>query len=399
MSDYTKQLERNLYRYAWVKTFTKRVYFPILTIMQVTVAGLSYDQIALIGIIAMLVNGILQMPSGYLADKVGNKKVASLGALVILPSTLFYIFMPNFYGSLFGLVFYVAGMAFITGATESLIHDSLVALGRAKEYTKAVGRAQSFGLFGNVVLVTITPLTYAIDYRLPFVIGFFASIGLLYAMVKMASPRKEAAKETVNPIDAMSKIITWQNVSVFVLVGFVSGMMDKSTDFSTLLLAGAGIPEKYFGVVVAVSSLLGALLGWYLAIFDKLKPLAFYLFDLAFVSLSFVGIGLTKDPVIVVSVFVLFMAYFRVRNLVLQSKLLEDIQHTYKATLISTLGFVGLFGGIINLSLITSMINRFGLFEGHVNFGYVAVIIGLALWLLVVITAKWRNKVAHRSKT
>lgn len=385
-ASYKKRLENNLRRYAWSKTFTKRVYFPILTVMLISVAHLSYDQIALIAIVASIVQGVLQIPTGYFADKLGDKRMVVLGSLIMLPSTLFYIFMPNFLGALLGLVSFAAAFAFIGGAIESFIHDTLLALGKAHEYTKVVGRAQSLGLIGNVVLVSLTPLTYAIDYRLPFVVGFFCTVALVLLMVAMVSPPPRESRSKANPLEAMRRVVTWQNLALFLFAGFMAGILERGSDFVTLMFQGVGVPDYLFGVVVAASSIVGAVLGWYLFIFDRLKPVHFYLFDVIFIALSFYVMGSTQSAWVVLGMYVLFMGYSRVRYIVMQSKLLEDIQHTYKATLLSALSFFNLFGGMLAVTIVAKFVNHYGVFTGHVYFAGAIAAIGLLLCGFILLT-------------
>lgn len=387
-----KALERNLWRYAWAKTFTKRVYFPIIAVMQVTVAGLTYDEIATVAIAAAVAQGILQIPTGYLADKFGDKKMMVLGALFMIPSTLFYIFLPNFYGSLFGLISYAGGLAFISGALESFVHDTLVSLGRADEYTKVVGRAQTFGLVGNVILVSLVPLTYAVDFRLSFVVGTLCSFGLLYVLATMVKPPFRRLIGKASSLEALRKIITWQNLALFLLAGFIGGVFERGADYTTLLFKGVGIPENHFGFIVAAASVVGAVVGWYLHVFDRMTPALFYIFDVVITALCFWALGQTQVTGIVVSVYILFLGYARVRFIVIQSKLLKTIQHTYKATLLSALGFFSLFGGILAVSLVSQLINSRGVFGGHNYFGYVIFAIGGVLWLLVIASLRLARK-------
>ncbi len=382
---YKLRLEANLRRYAWMKTFTKRVYFPVTSIMLVHEAHLSLAQIGTIGAAAALAQGLFQLPSGYLADKIGNRKTMLLGAIISAPATLFYIFMPNFWGGLLGLLVYTIGLAFISGAGEAFMHDTLVALGRARDYAKEVGRAQSIALGGNFVLVSLVPLTYAIDYRLPFLVGFICAIFLVFSIVKMLEPNVRKTTSQVSPLDAMRKIVTWQNFSLFLFAGLTGGVVERVFDFLPLALVGVGIPDFSTGIVVAISSLLGAVLGWYIHIFDRLKPMVFYVIDLILVT-GLLGLEGVSNAFTVVICFVAFLGYVRVRYIVFQSKLLQDLQHGYKATLVSTLGFFGVVGGVFTMMLFGNITSLFGFNRGLIYFSGIVFVIGLALLFVVMST-------------
>jgi MFS family permease len=376
-----------------MKTFTKRVYFPVISIMLVTNAHLTLQQIAIMGATAAVVQGILQLPSGYFADKFGNRLTMLIGATIALPSALIYALAPNFWGGLFGLAFYTAGLAFISGAGEAFMHDTLLSLDRANDYSKEVGRAQSIALGGNFVLVSLVPLTYAIDFRLPFVIGFLSSILLVFSIFRMVEPIKQASHIVVSPIDAMKKIVTWQNVSLLLFAGLTGGVVERVFDFSTLALVNVGIAPQLVGFVAAISSIVGAVLGWYIFIFDKLPSAVFYFIDLVLVTLL-LGLQATANVVVVVLCFVLFLGYARVRYIVFQSKLLKDLNHKYKATIISSLSFFGMLGGVVTMLIFSKISASHGLLQTLGYFSVTIFCIGLVLWVLVLVSL--RSSAAHR---
>ena len=105
--------------------------------------------------------------------------------------------------------------------------------------------------------------------------------------------------------------------------------------------------------------------------------------------------GVTPSPIIAVIAVVLFTAYTRVRPIVLQSKILSELQHTYKATLLSALNMFTLLGDVVAISLLTRMVNQHGYSAGHVWFGGVVGAIALGLWLVMCVEALWRRKKAR----
>lgn len=370
-----------------MKTFTKRVYFPVVSIMLVAHAHLTLEQISFIGAFAAIIQGVLQLPTGYIADKLGNRRTMLAGSLLSVPGALFYAVMPNFWGGLLGLGFYTAGYAFISGAAEALVHDTLVSLGRAKDYAKEIGRAQSIALGGNFILVSLVPLTYAIDFRLPFLIGFVCAILLVVSIARMTEPAKHTSTVIISPLDAMKKIISWQTISLFLLAGMTGGIVERAFDFTTLALVQVGIPAQMTGLVAAISSVVGALIGWYIFVFDRMRPAVFYLLDLVLLT-SLLGAMSTQNAVVVVFCFVMFLGYARVRYIVFQSKLLENLHHHYKATVISTLSFFGMLGGVIAMAIFSQVSMAYGLMQGLGYFSAIMFAIGLVLWGFVLITLK-----------
>lgn len=393
IKNYEKQLEKNIIKYSWYKIFTKRVYLPLITIQLVNVGKVTLEELAIIVVISSIVQAVLQMPAGYIADKIGNRKSIILGASVAVTSPLFYAFMPNFWGGLIASVLFFGGYAFQSGAIEAFMHDTLIALKREKDYAKVMGRAQTYGLVGNIILIALIPATYPINHALPFIIGFFSLLVMLWLTFSFEHPKAtETSVTKKNPFTAIKSIINAENVMLFIFSGFLAGVSNKGGEFRELLFQHVGIAVALFGIILALASLAGAIMGWFVHILDRMKALSFYLFDLLVMTGCLVLMGATSNPIVAVIAFTLFAAYTRVRMIIFQAKMLHEIKHAYKATLISALNLFTLLGDIIAITLLTKFVTDKGYLFGYVLFGGAIFAIGIILWLLMVLEANNRRK-------
>lgn len=387
------QLERNIARYSWYKIFTKRVYLPLITIQLVNVGKVTVEQLAIIVIVSTVVQGILQIPAGYFADRWGNRRAVILGAAIALPSPLFYAFMPNFIGGLVASALFFGGYAFQSGAIEAFIHDTLIALKKEHDYAKVMGRAQTYGLAGNVILLIVVPATYPINHSLPFIIGFVSLAAMLAMAVGFVAPDVTPTRiGTKSPALAIKNVVTIENVALFIFAGFLSGVSNKGPEFRELAFQHVGIATALFGTLVAAGSLVGAVVGWYVHLLDKMKPLAFYLLDVTVIVGCLALVGVSSDPIVVAAGFILFAGYTRVRLVVFQAKLLLDLKHTYKSTLISALSLFTLGGDIVAISMLTKFVASEGYLAGYVHFALAVFIVGLLAWSLVVGEGLYRNR-------
>ena len=392
-ASYRSRLEKNIGKYSWYKIFTKRVYLPLITIQLVNVGKVTLEELAIIVVISSIIQAVLQMPAGYIADKIGNRKSIILGASIAVTSPLFYAFMPNFWGGLIAAVLFFGGYAFQSGAIEAFIHDTLIALDREKDYAKVMGRAQTYGLVGNIILIALIPALYPINHALPFIIGFFSLLIMLWLTFSFEHPKaQETTVSKKNPILAIKSIVNTENVILFVFSGFLAGVANKGGEFRELLFQHVGIAVALFGIILALASLAGAIMGWFVHILDRMKALSFYLFDLLVMAGCLVLMGVTPNPIIAIIAFTLFAAYTRVRMIIFQAKMLHETKHAYKATLISALNFFTLLGDVISITLLTKFVTEKGYLFGYVLFGGTVFIIGIVLWLLMAFEAyKRRN--------
>lgn len=395
MATYERQLEKNIGKYSWFKVFTKRVYLPLIAIQLINVGKVTVEEIALIAVITSVVTVLLQLPTGYIADKLGNRFAILLGASISAISPLLYIFSPTFGGGLAASLLFFGGYAFQSGAIEAFMHDTLVALGKESEYSKVMGRAQSYGLIGNVVLITLIPATYAINHSLPFILGFISLLVMVWLAASFTYPKDHSDKKGKNPFKAVRNIVTLQNIALFIFAGFTAGVANKAGEYRELLFQDIGVAVALFGFILALASVVGAIMGRYIHILDKLKPTNFYFLDILIMSICFMIMGITSNPIIVVAGFTFFAGYTRVRQIIFQAKLLHEVQHSYKATLISALNLFTVIGEIAAIAILAKLIGFNGYTLGYLLFGFAVFGIGLILWAFMLLEHKRRTQTAR----
>jgi len=377
-----RNLEKNIIKYNLLKIFTKRVFLPLIAIFLTTIGKVSLPQLGIIASITGITSLVLEVPTGYIADKWGHKSSLLFGMCICTVSVLPYIFMPNFWGGLFGSVLFFAGASFSSGTTQAFMHETLLSLRRENEYTKIMGRAQSYGLLGNVILVSLVPLTYKINPLLPFIIGFFC---LLTSCIITATftkpPRKIHVKENIknsfrNFKKSLSKNTLIRLLLVFIVFGISSAAFDSGSLYREIVFKNIGIPVQYFGFILALGSLFAAIVGRYIHHLKKLPPSKFYLFDIIYICFTFILIGITRNPLVIIIAFTLFPTYDRTRNIIFESQLFEEFPESkYKATLVSVLNFFPLMGDIGIPLLLAFLVAKVNLFTGHLLFGIILVII------------------------
>lgn len=388
---YQKQLERNIGKYSWYKIFTKRVYLPLITIQLVNVGNVSVEQIAAIAAVSVIISLLLQLPTGYFADRYGNRLSILVGCLIALPSPLFYAWMPNFTGGMIASILFFGGYAFQSGAIEAFMHDTLAALKREDQYTKIMGRAQSYGLIGNVILLVLIPATYSLNHALPFVLGFLSLVAMLALALSFTYPPRSKELTIKNPFLATRSIVNKENLALFVFAGVALGTSYSAGNYRELVWQDVGISVGLFGILVAIASLVGAVLGRYLYVVEKLKPLTFYMLDVFYIAGFLILAGSTTNKVVVIVAFTMLAAYDRVHGILFQSKLLQDIRHAYKATLLSSLNLFTTIAQAGAAALLGKLVGLRGFQNGHVAFGLAFLAIGLLLWLMVSSTTKQRE--------
>lgn len=391
-------LEGNIIKYNLFKIFTKRVFLPLIAIYLVDVGRVSLVQLGIIASVTAIASIILEIPTGYLADHWGHKKSIVFGSFLATFSVIPYIFYPGFVGGLIASVGFFAGYSFTSGTMQAFIHETLLALKIESEYSKLMGRAQSYGLAGNIILVSVIPLSYGWNHQLPFVLGFICLLISALIAASFKNPPQRFAidkdkKNMIRELHSMLKAKSWiKMLVVFLIFGIVSAGFDQTGLFRELAFRSINIPVQYFGFILAAGSLLAAITGAYIHKLDRLSTENFLYFDVIYLTLVYLLIGISKIPTLIVLGFILIPTYSRTRSIIYEAKLFKEfglIRH--KATLLSILNFFAFSNGIWVPLLLSLLVRQTNIIFGHAAFG-------LSLFLILFPLAIYHGRLRQREK-
>jgi MFS family permease len=116
---------------------------------------LSYTQIFLLQAWFMLMNFLLEVPTGAVADRFGRKASVAAGCFMMAAASLVYGSVPMLAVFVLGEAVFAAALTLVSGADEALVYDSLKALGREAEATRIISRLEAMkltGIFGGALL-------------------------------------------------------------------------------------------------------------------------------------------------------------------------------------------------------------------------------------------------------
>jgi len=392
---FSNTLEGNIIKYNLYKTFTKRVFLPLIAVYLTTIGNVTLIQLGIIASITAIASLVTEIPTGYFADKIGHKKSLLVGSFITAISPLFYILIPNFTGGVLGSVLFFVGSSFTQGAIQVFIHETLVGLNRDQDYVKIMGKAQSYGLIGNMILIAIIPLTYSIHPSLPFIAGFiclFISFLLVLSFknpsvhLKILDKRNSFFHEIRS---SFSPKFIFRMILIFGIFGIATATFNNSVIYREIVFKNFGIPVSYFGFILAFGSLLAAITGNYIHYLKKIKPMTFYIIDVLYIIVTLALISFLKNSILIILAFSLIPVYSRTRSIIFESIIFEEFpKSNYKATLLSIMNFFSL-GSAIGIPLIFAFtVDKFGLMKGHLYFGLIIFIILLPIFLMLALIKK-----------
>lgn len=167
---------------------------PIITLFWTNQVGLSLGDILYLQAVFGLAVVLLELPSGYVADRVGYRKSLLVGAVLWVAGWLVYTRAASFLGVMLAEVVLGAASAFISGADRALMWVSLDAEGRRATYTRWDGRVRAAAQIAESGSSAIGGWLYSMAPRLPFWLQVpVAAIGFVTVASLAETPRQDGA--------------------------------------------------------------------------------------------------------------------------------------------------------------------------------------------------------------
>ncbi|MDP6343376.1 MAG: MFS transporter, partial [Alphaproteobacteria bacterium] len=200
----------------------------------------------------------MEVPSGWLGDVWGRKRVIVLGGLVAALGAALFLPADSFLDAAVAQALVGVGIALYSGADSALLYDCLAAHGREGRFRRLEGRRHGLGLYAVALSSVVGAGLYAIDPAWPvwgMVAAYLATAGFALAIVE--PPRVRQARRWATP-DLRSLWASHRGVLAVIAAGAVLfaatsvGMWSQQPYYAHL-----GIGERWFGLLMAAGYLAG----------------------------------------------------------------------------------------------------------------------------------------------
>ncbi|MCC7479566.1 MFS transporter [bacterium] len=193
-------LARNLRLYPWFLAFTYESFSHAVWYLYLySYKGLSLAEMAWLTLLGDGVIALSEVPTGWLADRLGRRRSMITGILLQIASFLLFIYGDSFW--VFWLAMAVCGLGdtFRSGADRALVYDSALALDQSARYRSLVGHGTMVAvLVGVVAGVSGGYLASRVHWHVPFWCDIGLSLLGLAAVLRMT----EAPMSGEDPEDA-----------------------------------------------------------------------------------------------------------------------------------------------------------------------------------------------------
>ncbi|MGE0491493.1 MAG: MFS transporter [Vulcanimicrobiota bacterium] len=220
--------------------------------------GLSDGEIFAIQSFYYLAFCVLELPTGFLADRFGNRRILAWAAVTLVAANLLPIGWPTFAGFLFHWLLIAVARSLVSGSASAYLYDYLERTGETDWYRQTEGNARALSLFGRVAAWGV--VGYLMEWHVTLPYWLTALAASLALMVAARLPEGERSTEPWSFRACFEALRTtprlWlmmgSGLSIFVLARLVQVNL-----FQPLLASkDYGIPA--FGVIMGITTLFEA---------------------------------------------------------------------------------------------------------------------------------------------
>jgi MFS family permease len=140
--DERPQWRRNLRLYPWFYFFHDlQFWLALWIIFALEDVGLTWSEIGAIGPAFYVITSFGQAPAGAIADRFGRVRVIRASLAIYIVFIIWFAFSGSFWQAAIAWGLWGLAMVSLTGTDSAFLHDSLQALGRARDFERVAGRA------------------------------------------------------------------------------------------------------------------------------------------------------------------------------------------------------------------------------------------------------------------
>jgi MFS family permease len=328
-----------------IVTFFSNLYFynHIGTLYQQT-RGLSLYQVNSIWSIIVGTIFLAEVPAGVIADKIGRKWSIVTALLLQTLGEVFYFFAKDYYAFVLIAILAGVGYAFLSGANEALIYDSLQEEDRETQMKKSmgiIGGAYQLAFFAAPLLASliVSELVLTDFLRAIFFTAGSVFIALLISLT-LKEPESRFKQAQENPFSILKEGI--QQVKNSAKLRWLIGISVLTSTFSNSLVSlyqpyfvKASVPVFWIGASLSLGGLLAFIVQKYAYLIErKIGGVGFVIVTI-WPGIMYLLLAAVSLPVLLVPIFMIAYASMEAKNPLLSAYKNEQIKSRNRATVLS----------------------------------------------------------------
>lgn len=344
------RMARNIALYPWFKffqslLFTQGIWFlffqETLSAAEAILIYAAYD----------LATTLLEVPSGYLSDRVGRRLTLIAGAFAALVGSVLFLVGDTFVVFALAQGLLGVGAAFTSGTDSSILYESLDAEGRADEVEAQELRGWRFSFTAFAVSAALGGAMSLVSFELAFAATAVSAALWLGVVFSMAEPdrqsedRKNEAVRLQHLKDAFRQpVLIWLFALSTLMYGFSHIPFVFGQPFILEALDGVGWSSEaplVSGLVSSTMMLVSVAASWLVPSLKKRFGLAAMFLIAMGIQVGLVGVLALTNSVIAIAFLFLRMVPSSIHGPLLVARVQPELEDDSRATFLSIKSLVG----------------------------------------------------------
>lgn len=176
----TKALNKNLKLYSMTRMLIPLTIWGIMITVFYQERGLTFAEIALIQSIGSIFSLLIDIPTGMLADRFGDKFFIVMSAIFYATACIVLIFLYDFTLFLIAELLFGIGTACVSGAASSFFYKNIRELGKLEDYRKISSEINRKQVPIRMVARLVAPVIYSYNSESVFILSAIIYLIILF---------------------------------------------------------------------------------------------------------------------------------------------------------------------------------------------------------------------------
>ena len=195
---------------------------------------------------------ILEVPTGYLGDRIGYKNSILLGLFCGILGFLGFVLAKGFFGIIIAYVFMALMTSLISGSDEAILYDCLKQDNREQDFERIYAKTESFAyiatIIGNILAGFVAAYSMVADIVIQ--MGFLVLALVIFMGVNVISDYGDEKNDKSRLSEKIKR--SKSLVLLLLLAGLFMTSTLLGTKFSQQIMLVGNVPIAYFGVFSAL---------------------------------------------------------------------------------------------------------------------------------------------------
>lgn len=325
---------------------------------------------------------LAEVPAGIFADKFGRKRSVVTALLLQTLGEVFYFFAKDYFTFVLIAILAGVGYAFLSGANEALVYDSL------QENNREIEMKKSMGLIGSAYQLAffIAPLIGGLIVSKLVLANFLSAIFLTACSVAIAllislsltEPKVIYTHSEESPLKIFregfievknNKKLQWLIAIAVLTSTFSNSLLSLYQPY----FAEVSVPTFWIGAAMSLGGLLAFILQKNVYRIEQKMGKAGFLLISIWPGIMYLLLAMISLPVLLIPIFIVTYASMEARKPLLSAYKNEQIRSKNRATVLSLINMLGM----LYVALMGLVIGKIADYSIPIAFTFTALLIML----------------------